>query len=680
MEILVAPDDPFPLGSLVFFHAQRGTRIKLTRTATPEPTLKGADTEIKGELAIANHLSSTLNLSIYPEALRPQIDIIVSTYPRFNPRNLDQYLTYRTYLAGFELTLADLAVFTAIPNPPKDLARLNRWHDLISTDPTVKRFLNAATAKPPAASPEKKKPPPKASAKIVTRFAPEPSGFLHIGHAKAALASESLARTVPDGTFVLRFDDTNPVNETSDFEERILADTQLLELKPDRVEHTSDFIPKILEIVKEMIGKGFAYIDDTPTDEMKALRKSRQPSARRDAPVSESLRLWDAMVAGTDVGLKCAARAKIDFLADNGCLRDPVIARCVNAVHHRLPDVKVFPTYDLACPIVDSLAGITHAMRSWEYTARNEQYSWFVEKLALRKIEILSFSRLSFAFTLLGKRHLRALIAAGSASGWDDPRFPTVRGLRRRGLSPAALRTFTEEQGASCNANVHGWDKLWATNRDVVAKSCPRVMSIAPEEKVVLTIAGAPGGVAQAPVLQTDPKRGFRELPTAGVVWIASDDLLLMKPGMKVTLLHWGNVIVDEMTPDGVTATWTVDREFRGTPKINWIVPDNAVKIVMREWNHLLTVPIAPEGAALEEIVNPVAFVDTEILCDRSIAGAPKGSIWQLERRAEVIIDEPETETTPAIGFLIPSGRQKPIGLPIKVQLFKEVPVDAVPQ
>jgi glutamyl/glutaminyl-tRNA synthetase len=317
-------------------------------------------------------------------------------------------------------------------------------------------------------------------------------------------------------------------------------------------------------------------------------------------------------------------------------------------------------------------------MRSWEYTDRNHQYQWFLDNLGLRKIEIVSFSRLSFNYTVLGKRHLRALVKAGLASGWDDPRFPTVRGLRRRGVQPETLRKFCEDQGASRNQNLHNWDKLWAMNRDIISKMCPRAMSIALDAKVDLTIDGVESGSIQAPILPSDPSKGSRTLAIGPRMWIAYDDANLLSIGEKVTLLHWGNLIVTAIQKDDsqrvvkVVAKWTDDRNFKGTKKINWLVPETGVKIVMREWNHLLKVKQLGEDDDILKCVTETAYVDTEVLCDPSIANAEKGSIWQLERRAEIIVDELATENSPALTFLIPTGKMNPIGLPVKLSLFTE--------
>jgi hypothetical protein len=193
-------------------------------------------------------------------------------------------------------------------------------------------------------------------------------------------------------------------------------------------------------------------------------------------------------------------------------------------------------------------------------------------------------------------------------------------------------------------------------------------MSISVEEKVVLTIAGAQPGTIAAPVVPSDKSKGTRPLAIGPVVWIARADLSLIAVGKRVTLMHWGNVIIDAIDPDaGVAATWTDDRNFKGTPKLNWIVPESGVHIVFREWNHLLRVPELPPDTDVNDYVSPIPFADTEVVCDPSIASATKGSIWQLERRGEIIIDEIATPSTLAIAFLIPSGKEGAMGLPLKI-------------
>jgi glutamyl-tRNA synthetase len=200
-------------------------------------------------------------------------------------------------------------------------------------------------------------------------------------------------------------------------------------------------------------------------------------------------------------------------------------------------------------------------------------------------------------------------------------------------------------------------------------------MSISVEEKVTLTVAGVEPGTIEAPIVPNDKSKGTRRLAVGPVLWISRSDVDALAVGVKVTLMHWGNVIIDAIDPGaGVAATWTDDRNFKGTAKINWILPDAGVRLIFREWNHLLRVPELPHDADINDAVETIPSADTEVICDASIAGAARGSIWQLERRGEVIIDEPASDGAPALAFFIPSGKAGAIGLPLKISLVGPKP------
>lgn len=701
MELLIPKNDPAELVSIVYYYAQSAGQIKSRNDDVEQVTLKVPEQpDVVGDVEVALYLCRSLNLEIYPEPLREEIDKIVNEYPNYMYGPVNIYLSFRTFFVGNVFTVADIAVFSAIQHIPDSLFRIQRWANLVAQQARVKRYLNSHKKPQEASQPQKDKQPkegkqkPQKQAKdekqpkeeqhkgkklehVCTRFAPEPSGYLHIGHAKAALASEDFARQ-HNGIFVLRFDDTNPKNENKDFEAKILEDSKLLDIHPDRFERTSDMVPMILDTIKEMIQKDLAYVDDTPFEEIKVQRSKLEPSANRNNPAQKSLELFDEMLKGTEKGYQCVARAKIDYKSQNGCMRDPVIARCVKTDHTEPGHVPVYPTYDLCCPIVDSKNGITHAMRSWEYTDRDHQYRWFIEKLGLRPVEIVSFSRLSFNYTVLGKRYLRRLVEAGKASGWDDPRFPTIRGLRRRGLQPQTLRQFCRDQGASRNQNLHDWDKIWAMNRDIIDPICLRVMNVSDEEKVVLNITGASEGETTAPVNPKDPSKGTRTLYTSPQVWIPDDDAQRIKEGDKITLLNWSNVIIDKINKEGdritsIDSHLQDDKDYKKTIKINWIHPTKNVKIQMREWNHLLKVKQLGDGQDVIECLSDIPFADTIIYCDKSIEGAKKGTLYQLERRCYIIIDEEAHDDKIPMTFLIPAGFQKrKIGLPTKITLASD--------
>ena len=282
--------------------------------------------------------------------------------------------------------------------------------------------------------------------KVCTRFPPEPSGYLHIGHAKAALLNQYFAQKYK-GRLIIRFDDTNPSKEKEEFVESILQDLDTLGVKGDVITYTSDYFPQLMEMCEKLIKEGKAYVDDTEREQMQIERKALIESKCRNQTVEENLKLWKEMVAGTARGVQCCVRGKLDMSNVNASLRDPVYYRCNPTPHHRVGSkYKVYPTYDFACPFVDSIEGVTHALRSSEYHDRNDQYYRVLEDMQLRRVHVWDFSRLNFVYTLLSKRKLQWFVDNGKVEGWHDPRFPTVRGITRRGLTIEALKQFILSQ------------------------------------------------------------------------------------------------------------------------------------------------------------------------------------------------------------------------------------------
>lgn len=282
--------------------------------------------------------------------------------------------------------------------------------------------------------------------KVRLRFAPEPSGYLHIGHSKAALLNQYFAQRY-QGQLIVRFDDTNPSKESNEFVENLLKDIETLGIKYEAVTYTSDYFPQLMEMAENLIRQGKAYVDDTPREQMQQERMDGIESKCRNNSLEENLKLWNEMIAGSKRGLECCLRGKIDMQDPNKSLRDPVYYRCSDVPHHRIGSIyKLYPTYDFACPFVDALEGITHALRSSEYHDRNAQYYRIQEDMGVQKVHLYEFSRLNMVHTLLSKRNLRWFVENGKVDGWDDPRFPTVQGIVRRGLKIEALVQFILEQ------------------------------------------------------------------------------------------------------------------------------------------------------------------------------------------------------------------------------------------
>jgi glutamyl-tRNA synthetase len=282
--------------------------------------------------------------------------------------------------------------------------------------------------------------------KVCVRFAPEPSGYLHIGHSKAALLNKYFAERY-NGHLIVRFDDTNPSKESEEFVDNLLKDIETLGIKYERVTYTSDYFDALMTMVEKMIKQGKAYVDDTPREQMQKERMDGIESTCRNNTVEQNLAMWNEMLRGTERGKQCCVRGKLNMKDPNKSLRDPVYYRCNADPHHRVGSkYKVYPTYDFACPFVDAVEGVTHALRSSEYHDRNAQYYRILDDMELRKVQIYEFSRLNMVYTLLSKRKLLWFVQHGKVDGWDDPRFPTVQGIVRRGLKIEALIQFILQQ------------------------------------------------------------------------------------------------------------------------------------------------------------------------------------------------------------------------------------------
>uniref|UniRef100_A0A8C2JW81 Glutamyl-prolyl-tRNA synthetase 1 n=1 Tax=Cyprinus carpio TaxID=7962 RepID=A0A8C2JW81_CYPCA len=363
--------------------------------------------------------------------------------------DLDKALALRTFLVGHSVTLADLCIWAALKGNGESQAKPSSY-------PHLCRWFSFLSSQVPFSSPvekEKKQDlgkfvelPGAEMGKVVVRFPPEASGYLHIGHAKAALLNQHYQVNFK-GKLIMRFDDTNPEKEKEDFEKVILEDVAMLQIKPDQFTYTSDHFPTILRMGEKLLQEAKAYIDDTPPDAMKQEREQRVESHNRSNSVEKNMQMWEEMKKGTGFGQTCCMRAKIDMNSNNGCLRDPTLFRCKNTPHPRTGNTyKVYPTYDFACPIVDSVEGVTHALRTTEYHDRDEQFYWVIDALGLRKPYIWEYARLNLNNTVLSKRKLTWFVDQGYVDGWDDPRFPTVRGVLRRGMTVEGLKQFIAAQ------------------------------------------------------------------------------------------------------------------------------------------------------------------------------------------------------------------------------------------
>ncbi|KAI1078655.1 glutamyl-tRNA synthetase [Whalleya microplaca] len=610
---------------------------------------------------------------------------------------LEKHLTLRTYLAGYTISDIDAKIWVAIKSNrvavsfvrKGSYANLQRWFTFLEQNhPEIQAEVKAADtarkAKVQAAS--------RAGASynlalqeadkgVVTRFLPEPSGYLHIGHAKAALLSDYFAHQAYSGQLRLRLDDTNPSKEKEEFQDAIIEDLALMGIKPDTVTYTSDYFDHLYDVCIGLIKNGHAYADDTDVETMRDERGKGIASKRRDRTVEENLKIFDEMKAGTEEGLKNCIRAKISVDNPNKAMRDPVIYRCnPNDPHHRTGTKwKIYPTYDLACPVVDSLEGVTHALRSTEYTDRNPQFQWFLDTLKLRQVYMWDFARMNFIKTFLSKRKLAKLVDAGRVWGWDDPRMPTIRGVRRRGMTIPALRDFILKQGPSRNVVTMDWAAFWATNKKEIDPVAPRHTAILKKDVCTVTIQGseapAEAYTEDKPLHPKNPAVGTKKVAFSTELVLDQADAKSFKDGEEITLMQWGNAIVRGVPPasgDGkpittLTAELNLKGDVRATDKkVTWLSTQGQTLVDAELWefDYLITKDKLEEEDDLEQYLNPVTATMDEAWCDEGVKGLKRDDIIQLERRGYYRVDRgfgegQGEEGKKVVLFAIPTGKNK---------------------
>ncbi|XP_067942560.1 bifunctional glutamate/proline--tRNA ligase-like [Watersipora subatra] len=612
---------------------------------------------------------------------------------------LEKALATSTYLVGEALTLADLAVWAGLRSflDSDKYVNVKRYMGHLTAMPEFQKVSAALPKQPASASAKKPAAVNKAASakgkkkdegkfielegakqgEVVVRFPPEASGYLHIGHAKAALLNQYYQLNY-GGKLIMRFDDTNPAKEKTDFEKIILEDVKLLGITYDIFSHTSDHFELMLSMCEGLIKEGHAFVDDTDGDTMKQQRSERINSRNRDNDVAKNLSKWEEMKAGTDYGQTCCVRAKIDMASDNGCMRDPTLYRCKPEPHpHTGTKYKVYPTYDFACPIVDSVEGVTHALRTTEYHDRDDQYNWFIEKLRLRPVHVWEYSRLNLQHTVLSKRKLTWFVNEGHVTGWDDPRFPTVRGVLRRGMTVEGLKQFIIAQGGSRSVVTMEWDKIWSFNRKVIDPVVPRYFAILKEEMVPVYIDGTPESSAKIPKHPRNEAAGEKTVYYSSKVYIEGADAAELKLGEMVTFINWGNITITgiELHPSSqkiknLQAKLNLDnKDFKQTMKITWLADHSQaahVDVQCIHYGDLITKPVLAPEDDFKDFVNPNSKTVYNMLGDPGLAELKKGDIIQLQRRGYYICDKPagalsvHTGThSPCVLINIPDGHQK---------------------
>lgn len=608
--------------------------------------------------------------------------------------SLNEHLALRTVLVGNAFSLADAAAWGAIQanvrwapmskTVTKDFPHVARWLSFLETTPgtTVhgaKQILNNVKDQNQAKKEESSKKgsfdidlPGATMGNVVVRFPPEPSGYLHIGHAKAVMLNQYFAKTF-QGKLILRFEDTNPSKEKEEFVENIISDLNTLRIDYTGPTYTSDYFDLIISLCEKLLKEGKAFVDPTPQEEMKEERFNMIESKYRNKSVEENFRLWELMKKGDEEGLKCCVRAKVNMQSVNGCMRDPAIFRCNVTPHQRTGEkYKVYPTYDFACPIVDSIEGVTHTLRTIEYHDRNEQFDWMCDALGIRRPYIWDYSRLNMVSTVMSKRKLQWFVDQGLVEGWFDPRFPTVQGILRRGLAVETLAEFMVLQGASKNINFMEWDKLWSMNRARFEPVAPRYTALYDNNKVAFTLSNGPAVPENhvCPLHQKNSAVGVKSITRSNVIYLEQADALTLKEGEELTLMTWGNAIVRNIKKDAAGVIVSMDGELnpngdvkKTALKATWLgleKPSDLVPIKFVDYGHLITVKKVEEDMNIQDCINKDSkkeYTGAGELCMRNVK---KGDVIQVQRKGFYICDAPYMgPSKPLVLFSIPDGKLK---------------------
>ena len=511
--------------------------------------------------------------------------------------------------------------------------------------------------------------------RVHTRFPPEPNGYLHIGHAKSICLNFGIAQDY-GGKCNLRFDDTNPTKEEQEYIDAIIRDVRWLGFDWEgRLFYASDYFDQLYEWAIKLIKDGKAYIDHLSADEIREYRGTlTQPgkdSPYRNRSVEENLDLFERMRNGEFKEGECVLRARIDMASPNLNLRDPVMYRILHAEHPRTGNKWcIYPMYDYAHGQSDSIEGITHSICTLEFEDHRPLYDWFLDQLGIYHPQQIEFARLNLNYTVLRKRKLIRLVQEGHVNGWDDPRMPTLSGLRRRGYTPEAIRTFCEVIGVAKSNSTADIALLEYCVRQDLNKRAPRVMAVLRPLKVVITNYPE-GQVEELEAINNpeDPEAGTRTVPFSRVLYIEQDDFMenppnkfyRLAPGREVRLRYSYFIkCVDVVKDDAgqvVELHCTYDPETRGgnapdgrkvKATIHWVSADHALEAEARLYDHLFTRPDPndeSEGLDFTAYINPNSLeVVRPCYVEPSLAGAEPGSRYQFERLAYFCVDPDSTD------------------------------------
>jgi glutaminyl-tRNA synthetase len=508
--------------------------------------------------------------------------------------------------------------------------------------------------------------------RVHTRFPPEPNGYLHVGHAKSIMLNFGLAEEF-GGKCNLRFDDTNPTKEETEYVESIIEDVKWLGGDfGDRLFYASDYFQQLYDWAVDLIKKGKAFVCDLSGEQVRETRgtltEPGQNSPYRDRSIDENLELFARMKNGEFPDGSRTLRARIDMASANLNMRDPVMYRILHAEHHRTGDRWcIYPMYDWAHGQCDSIEGVTHSICTLEFEDHRPLYDWYLDQLGVFHPQQIEFDRLNLTYTLMSKRKLLQLVQQGLVEGWDDPRMPTISGMRRRGYSPQGLRNFARSLGVSKTNGVTEFEKLEYYIREDLNRTALRVMAVLRPLKLVLTnYAEGQVEFMEAVNNPEDANAGRRSVPFSRELWIDQDDFResppkgyhRLYPGNEVRLRYGyiikchdfvkdpttGEITKIHCTYDPETRSGQQTRKVKST--IHWISAAEAIPVEVRLYDKLFTVENpneTPEGRDFTMYLNPKSLEVVQGKAEPSLASARPGDRYQFERLGYFCVDKSST-------------------------------------
>lgn len=519
--------------------------------------------------------------------------------------------------------------------------------------------------------------------KIATRFPPEPNGYLHVGHAKSILLNYGLAQKY-GGTFNLRFDDTNPTKEKTEFVDSIVADVEWLGAHYDgEIKFASNYFPDMYEAAIKLIKKGKAYVCDLTAEEIReyrgTLKEPGKNSPYRDRSIEENLDLFERMKNGEFADGSKVLRAKIDMSSPNINMRDPIIYRVARMTHHNTGDTWcIYPMYDFAHPIEDAIEGITHSICTLEFEDHRPLYDWVVQELEYpHPPKQIEFAKLYLTNVITGKRYIKRLVDQGIVDGWDDPRLVTIAALRRRGFTPESLKNFMELVGVAKSNSSVDYAMLEYCIRDDLKPKAPRVMAVL--DPIKLVIDNYPEGQTEyldAQVNMENPELGVKQIPFGKELWIEREDFMeeppkkyfRLFPGNEVRLMNAyfvkcvsfekddnGQVTVVHCTYDPITKNGTgfTGRKVKGT--IHWVPVQQAKKVTVRLYENLVDEEkgVYNEDGSVNLNPNSLTVIDNCYI-EPAIEDAQPGDAFQFVRNGYFCIDTKDsTEGHPIFNRIV---------------------------